>query len=533
MKNIKKLLALVLALAICAAFALPALAEGEETGYTLTMNNAQPGHKYVLYQVLKGTVLPGSDNIPTGTLGNIEWGDNYSDETTSVADYAKKLSGLTGAGQLNEEIERIKSSFTASTFDTPKINDDGAIVWENLPGGYYVVVDETDEDKLDDTNPRSHVMAQVVGDTTITPKAESLIPDKGVKEALDVEEEYQKIINSEVGRTLGYKVTATVSVGTMNLNENYWVSLVDKMTEGHTYVEDSAKLVVLTGDGTAELITTGLPDVEVVVNDDKTITMSVAKFDLKKLLTDAEVMPEIGNVIVQLTYQAVVNEDAIQFEVVENEVKWSTGVDENGEVMTEGTPIKTKTYIYHLSGEKISGGDEAALSGAEFTLERIFKDADGNIIEDKTESVKIFATETNGEYYAWNDGEGTLPENLTPVDDNVIIANGGDSKNTFNVKGLAEGWYRLTETKTPDGYNTMAALEIQIVPNTNDKGELTDGCTYNYGEVIKSDVVKVVNNKGTTLPSTGGMGTTILYIVGAVLVIGAGVVLFTKRRMSN
>ncbi len=115
----------------------------------------------------------------------------------------------------------------------------------------------------------------------------------------------------------------------------------------------------------------------------------------------------------------------------------------------------------------------------------------------------------------------------------MIIANGGDSKNTFNVKGLAEGWYRLTETKTPDGYNTMAALEIQIVPNTNDKGELTDGCTYNYGEVIKSDVVKVVNNKGTTLPSTGGMGTTILYIVGAVLVIGAGVVLFTKRRMSN
>lgn len=549
MKNIKKLLALVLALAICAAFALPALAAEEDPTYSLKMNNPQPKHEYTIFQLLKGTVLPGGTNIPTGTLGNIEWGQSIivpeegavtlnGKHYASAQDYADYLSGLT-TDKLDAEIKAIKDSLNNTFSSTPNPNDDGSLVW-SVKGGYYAVYDTTPGEH-DDTDPLSNVMAQVVGDTTITPKPNKLIPDKGVKEALDTEAEYQKIINSEVGRILDYKVTATVSVGTMNLNEEYWVALSDTMTKGHTYKEETARLVVLNTDGT-EISNITLPSVNSATNDDKTITLTVDKFDLKAALKEAlgDNMPTIGNVTVQLTYQAVVNEDAIEFDVVENEVTWSTSVKHDGEDMQEGTPIKTKTYIYDLSGEKISGDDNSALPGAEFTLERIFKDADGKVDESKTVKIDIYETTTDGVYYAWNNGESTKLDGLTPVEGNVIVAEGGNDKNTFIVKGLAEGWYRLTETKTPDGYNTMAALEIQIVPNQKQiegsdpaKYELTDGCIYNYLEAKNSDIVQVVNEKGSLLPSTGGIGTTIFYVVGAVLVVGAGVLLFTKRRIKG
>lgn len=209
MKQIKKLLALVLALAICAAFALPAMANEDDgsTGspeattegkYTLTMNNAQDGHKYVIYQLLTGTVLPGGTNIPTGTLGDVKWGnsgfkaqDENGQETTASM-YAEKLSAMTSA-QLDAEIVSIKNSFDNPFTDTPNAVD-GTITWNNLPGGYYVVIDITDDADITGTDSRSNVMVQVVGDTTINPKPEILIPDKGVKEAQEaVDAEYKRL----------------------------------------------------------------------------------------------------------------------------------------------------------------------------------------------------------------------------------------------------------------------------------------------------------------------------------------------------
>ncbi len=531
MKQIKKLLALVLALAICAAFALPAMANEDDgsTGspeattegkYTLTMNNAQEGHTYVIYQLLTGTVLPGGTNIPTGTLGDVEWGNSgfeakdENGESISASEYAEKLSKLTSA-ELDTEIESIKSSFSKSFVPTPDADGNGTITWTNLPGGYYVVVDETAEGDISDLNPRSHVMVQVVGNTTITPKAENLVPDKGVKELSDAEAKYEEIVNSEVGKKLEYQVTATVSVGTMNLNDNYWVALTDTMSKGHTYLPDTAKIVIVNDNGTEIEVGADLPVVEHRVDvTEKTTTLTVEKFDLKALL--GKNIPSIGNVIVKLTYQAVVNADAVELDKVTNSAKWDYG--HNGDDLQEGTSVETTVYVYDLSGEKINGDGES-LSGAEFTLTR----EDGALVD-------IYKL-ADGEYYAWNNDEETLPEGAAPVEGNVIVANGGKNGNMFVVKGLAAGKYILTETKTPDGYNTMDALEIEIVPNKDDNGELTGGCTYKYGEATNSGLVQVVNNKGTTLPSTGGMGTTILYIVGGVLVVGAGVLLFTKKRM--
>lgn len=529
MKQIKKLLALVLALAICAAFALPAMANEDDgsTGapeattegkYTLTMNNAQEGHTYVIYQLLTGTVLPGGTNIPTGTLGDVEWGNsgfkakNENGEKISASAYAEKLSKLTSA-QLDTEIESIKSNFSKPFVPTPNADRNGTITWTNLPGGYYVVVDETAEGDISDLNPRSHVMVQVVGDTTITPKAENLVPDKGVKEAEEaVEAEYKKIMDSEVGKTLDYKVTATVSVGTMNLNETYFVKLTDTMSKGHTYVENSAKLVIRDNDGNEISGLTTMPEIVVSGPGEKQeITVKVDSFDLKGLL--GKKMPSIGNVVVELTYQAIVNEDAIEVDYVNNTAIWDYSHD--GNTWQNGTPIETKVYVYDLKGEKVDG-DGAPLKGAEFKL-----------YTENDEEIQIYQDE-QGRYFVWSNEE-TLPEKYKPV--SAIVANEGDAENKFTVHGLAAGTYVLKETKTPDGYNTMEDLKITITAVLDNDGNPTDACTYEYSNQNESMLVTVVNNKGTTLPSTGGMGTTILYIVGGVLVVGAGVLLFTKKRM--
>ena len=526
MKQIKKLLALVLALAICATFALPAMANEDDgsTGapeattegkYTLTMNNAQEGHTYVIYQLLTGTVLPGGTNIPTGTLGDVEWGNSGykgEDKYETAAKYAEHLSSLTGAGELESEIKSIMDSLSYE-YPISSTQGENTITWANLPGGYYVVVDTTDDENIIGTDSRSHVMVQVVGDTTITPKAENLVPDKGVKEAEEaVEAEYKKIMDSEVGKTLDYKVTATVSVGTMNLNETYFVKLTDTMSKGHTYVENSAKLVIRDNDGNEISGLTTMPAIEVSDPDEEQrITVKVDSFDLKGLL--GEKMPSIGNVVVELTYQAIVNEDAIEVDHVNNTAIWDYSHD--GNTWQDGTPIETKVYVYDLNGEKVDG-DNAPLKGAEFKL----------YTEDDKE-IQIYQDE-QGRYFVWNNKE-TLPEDYKPV--SAIVANEGDTENKFTVHGLAAGKYVLKETKTPDGYNTMEDLTITITAVLDDDDNPTGECTYEYGDQTDSTLVTVVNNKGSVLPSTGGMGTTIIYIVGAVLVVGAGVLLFTKKRM--
>ncbi len=144
-------------------------------------------------------------------------------------------------------------------------------------------------------------------------------------------------------------------------------------------------------------------------------------------------------------------------------------------------------------------------------------------VEGKDEYQPVYETDDSGELK-------TYP---------VVTQVTSDSNGAFSFGGLKDGTYYLHEIKAPAGYNKLdKPRKIEIIPEFNEDGKLTDvkyklddeEVTANEGQTV---VIAIENNKGSTLPSTGGMGTTILYIVGAVLVVGAGVVLFTKRRMSN
>lgn len=186
---------------------------------------------------------------------------------------------------------------------------------------------------------------------------------------------------------------------------------------------------------------------------------------------------------ITVTYEATINANAIHTNPATNSATVSYG---NNSSSTSSTTT-TKTHLLTI---KKTDGDGNALNGAEFQL----KDAQGNL-------VSVVGNATNGYRVATSSTESGATT--------TIVVNG-----SVTIDGLDAEIYTLTETKAPEGYNLLTE-DKEIEVTTNNLAEIT-----------------VENEAGSTLPTTGGMGTTIIYIVGAVLVIGAGIVLVVRRRMS-
>ena len=183
--------------------------------------------------------------------------------------------------------------------------------------------------------------------------------------------------------------------------------------------------------------------------------------------------------------------------------------DEQGGETGETPDDTVIVFTYKTVINKVDG-ENKPLTGAEFTLEKKVKD-----------------DEAEGGYH-W--------ETIT------VVKN--EEGTTFTFSGLDDGDYRLTETTTPDGYNTIDPIEFTITAEhdilsdnpalTSLNGNATTGeITFTSNTTDGSLTADVVNQSGATLPETGGMGTTLFYVIGGILVVGAGVLLITKKRMSN
>lgn len=278
--------------------------------------------------------------------------------------------------------------------------------------------------------------------------------------------------NAKIGDTVEYKVEIKVADGA----QKYTVT--DTMSKGLTFNNSSLKVTA------NDAVTT-----------DYTLTSTTNGFTL--VLPETYVSTLTKGTTIIVTYNATLNKDAvIDGDGNANEVKLSYGNHQN----TVPSKVTTKSYQFDLV--KVDGTTNKLLDGAEFEL------ADGN-------TKLSFVKDTAGNYRVAAAGEDGAITTIT-------VKNG-----KVNIYGLAGKTYTLTETKAPDGYNKLATSEtVNLADGSKTHATIVDS-------VYKDGGVVVENHAGTVLPSTGGMGTTLFYVIGGGLMVAAVVLLVTKKRMEH
>lgn len=596
MKNIKKLLALVLALAICAAFALPALADANEVGqpasegpFDLTLKNPQAGHTYEIYQLFTGDPAKDGKNW---ILANVEYGTSgwkMEGMKDDAAGAAEAISGYSSAEReaflknLASLIPYTESEGGVTKSFTYKAETGDSHIWK-LPGGYYVIKDITSE--LPAHEVASGIMVSVVGPVDVNIKPTQPTPDK------DIEKSDPDVVNPNgyhVGSMIPYVLSAKVPAANLweyvkpgQTNSSYELTFRDYMPPQLTYLPSEAEFNVYVlgsdgarGNGVEKEGHWSVNDNPTTQNSAGTIAAFELTLDLFSVIgvdsskwsdyTDSE-----GNIVVEVTYYAMLN--ALEFKPsvdgegnpIRNQVEldYPNSPESDGTGSSTSEPTDVPVYTFEIDGVKVDK-ENNKLAGAVFELKTSDEESDPAIpfVEDGDNYIQWnsgaysevqTADGENAGKYVWKKiGEEKVEgkDEYQPVyemDDSgelktypVVTQVTSDSNGAFSFGGLKGGTYYLHEIKAPAGYNKLdKPRKIEIIPEFNEDGKLTDVKYKLDEEEVTADegqtvVIAIENNKGSTLPSTGGMGTTILYIVGAVLVVGAGVVLFTKRRMSN
>ena len=575
----KRTLALLVCVLLTVLSVVPAMgATGTKKGETskFTISNTVNGHTYKLYQILVGDVSNLSTN-GAGTLSNVEPGisakktDGESNEAFVERVYkAVKADNVTA-----DTLGKVALNFVDTSNPAKSVAGDGSTQETDVNNGYYIVVDEYTKKgtETDGTDTISSYLVAVVGDTTVEPKDDYPTIDKKIvdTDANKAMDNSQKTDTAAIGDTINYEVSGNLP--DMIGYTYYYYYITDKLSKGLTLDENSFKVMV--GDNTLTQDTDYY--IYVTVNDDGTTSFKLAMEDLKKYATGKNIA--VGSTI-KITYNATVNKDAaIGLNPNTNTVHLTysnnpteshrydssdKGIPKSNVPTGEGPNKVTKTYVTELTIIKVDG-DGNALNGAQFTL------TGKNLNQIIVTTYTTFTEDTNGTYYKLKTGAftQTAPKDdgsnndlyeststkysckvttdtktLTQAGENKNITMEVDDSGYLKFTGLNAGEYTLTETKTPDGYNTIDPINFKInasvKPNTS--------TTETGGEIVwsstKTDVIvlnetngtfttTIKNKKGTLLPSTGGIGTRIFYIVGGILMVSAGIVLVTKARFKK
>ena len=494
-------------------------------------------HTYKVYQILTGTLIAGEEK-----LGNPTWGadaKNYgltTDESTKALN--EFITNITKTGLSNVQINDLvlaQRKDGASGRGIVKAGSDSSL---NVVPGYYLIEDITDLDEVDkDGKPvhgegdaKSLNIVAVFNDITITAKKGTVVSEKHVDDQNDSDSsDHSELMDSadyDIGDSIPYTLTMTLPEDYANYKQ-YYVSFVDDMSSGLIYNND-AKIYYGTKDTTGEKITFTSGGTSAYTGG---TVWSATIQNLKADNATAEQKALSAGSVITIKYTATLNSNAV-IGSAGNPNKYKVDFSSNPNQVAGGTPETNDTpwdtnivFTYKTVFNKVDGKNNP-LTGADFKLEKQVGDNwvdvtalhDGNV--NPTKSV----------------GENTV----TPV----IAADGSvttpGTATQFTFAGLDAGKYRLTETVTPAGYNTIDPITFTItathdlVSDTPALTELsgTDGHEFTLTAEKKdgSLTAEIVNKQGAILPSTGGMGTTILYVIGGILVIGGGAAIFIKRK---
>lgn len=497
MKLIKKIAAIMFAFMMVVSMSCNVKAdEGSSssptTKGTITITNAKEGETYKLYKILslESYSYTGNDkdkgNYAYTLTGDIKWDNFIKNQATQYFKFDDTNKYLTWTGTMDEarvkdfaqlalKFARNESNNVQPLQKVEKTNS-STVKFDNLDLGYYLVDSSVGSlCVLNTTNP----------DLTIAEKNGVPSVEKGVKNIQNGT--YGTSNNASIGDTVYFQTTITAQPGAQNY------VLHDKMAKGLTLKNDS--IVVKKGESPVETSDYTLKTSGFI--DDCTFEIVFGQIFCDGLQKDEKIT---------VTYSATLNENAvIAGEGNKNETKLKYGDSQE----TQPSVTNTKTFkmdVFKFYIDKNDLTTEKGLAHAVFTLS---KKSDG------TEPIKLIDKSSNVYRVAKKDETNTITEVITP------------DNGRFTIQGLGAGTYYLTETKQPDGYNKLSG-PVTVVIDKDGKVMVKKGAN-----LEDATEVKVENKTGTVLPSTGGVGTTMIYLVGAVLVLGSGVVLATKRRVKN
>lgn len=507
MKRVKRVLALLAALALVLAMAVPAWAEEAGATYTLTINNANG--TYEAYQIFSGDL---SVNEGKKVLSNIQWGSGVDAKKMGSESAATAAEILKTSALAESFAEALVSGSKLSSTKATATAKNGTAVFTDLSAGYYLVKNSS----VDTGKTHTDFILEVVGNTTANHKGDVPDVEKKVEEKNDSTgaTTWGTTADYDVGDEINFELTGTLPESYGRYNK-YKYEFDDTMTN-MTYKDNSVKVYYVKGGNTNRTaINSGFTSAW--DNGDKKLTVT---FDNLKTA-----VPELshGDKIV-VTYTATLDASAVVGgNGNPNKVKLEYSNNPNGEETGETPEKAVVVFTYKTIINKVkkgTDGNNVPLAGAKFTLSKFIASETGS------DTVMMNGAEYLG---TWNNGMTVTPTNTDGI------------ANVFTFSGLDAGIYRLTETVTPEGYNTIDPVYFEIVA-TNDGTKVThmEGKAVNGSEISftanatnGSLTTDIVNQSGTTLPSTGGMGTTVFYVVGGGLMAVAVVLLVTKKRMEN
>lgn len=491
MKHAKKFASLLLALVMVFALATTAFA-AENTTISAPDGSTRA---YDVYQIFTG-------DLHEGVLSNIKWGKNSTgtegaavDQTT--LDALAAVNGKSDTEKLTEIQKYVK--LNSEKFGT--VSNGNQLT---VPTGYYLI---KDNGPVNDGEAYSLYVVQVVGPTTISPKvgtttSDKKVDDKNDSNATEDATTWQDSADYDIGDAVPFKLSATIAQDYANYTRGYKLTFHDKEDTGLTFNKNSVKVYV---DGT--LITTGYEVVTESLTDGCTFEVRFA--NLKDIAS-----VKAGSII-SVEYTSTLNDQAVIGSTGNKNTSHVTYTNnpndeqagENGETPDDVVIVFTyKTIVNKVTKNpnydpKVEGSEEyIPLKGAGFTLYK-------------------------------KNASGTYEAVGSELKDKDMI--------TFTWSGLDDGDYKLVETTTPSGYNTIPDIEFTITATHDVSSDSPTLISLSGGDkftgVVSTGVVSanIENQSGAQLPSTGGIGTTIFYVLGSVLVIGAVVLLVTKKRMST
>ena len=507
----KKLFALLLALTLILAMSAPAFADGET--YELTITGTL-NHTYRVFQIYTGDV---SDENGTLVLSNVKYGQNHIPVDGQEGDLVPQT----------ELQDFLNSTDPANYFKSQIVGDPYAIcnadgsqesVTITVEAGYYLIVDVTDAELLPDGQTKSPVLLKVAETTTIASKHASIVSEKKVDDKNDstTDEDgihWQDAADYDIGDDVPFMLSVTLPA-TLQTYDTYELTFHDLQASGFNAPANFTAYIERVVDGVAVKVLETTDFTVGACTSDKCeyggCSFTVHFADLKAIYKANGVDFANGDKLV-VEYTSELNDTA--------NVGSAGNVNSMYVCHPDGhTPKDDVTVLtYQLKVNKIDGATKEALEGAGFTLYKW----DASALEGAGDWIAV--------------GEEITGEGIT----------------SFTWLGIDGGKYKLVETTTPSGYNTIA--DIEFVVDATHKTEWLAGGNSAFEDLIAKNTAGTVivfadqdadgledgklegnieNYKGTVLPETGAEGTFLLIAGGALLAIVAAVFMVTRKKMS-